>query len=416
MATNTRIEWADATINPLVGCSKISPACDHCYAERMAARMVHNPAVAQRFAGTVDAHGKWTGKINLFPSEMKKALRWRKAQRIFVGSMSDLFHDDVPDEFLDTVFAYMLASHTLANCANHTFMLLTKRPDRMREYLSAAPSALIERWAKAGDGWIILDNEDVLFSEFIFSHASWELSNHGPKYAPWAYTEHLFPLPNVWLGTTVEDQARADERVPELLATPGALHFVSCEPLLGPVDLYRWLLIGWQCQGCKGFFRGRHRQICPDCGREGFWSGSHDFDGHGSHGLRGLGWVIDGGETGPGARPSHPNWFRSHRDQCAEAGVPYFFKSWGEWGTTRIDMSTGAPAWDVFHDFNHYCCKAPTRMTKGDKLICPDGHVPQYGCAEGKSYPMAIVSRVGKARSGRLLDGAEHNAIPAGRV
>lgn len=401
MATNTRIEWADATINPLVGCSKNSPACDHCYAERMAARMVHNPAVAQRYAGTVDAHGKWTGKINYVTAQMEKALRWRKPQRIFVGSMSDLFHPSVPDDHLDRVFAYMLASYAIPNCAKHTFMLLTKRPDRMRKYLSAAPSKLIERWAEAGSRMIVWDNEEAIFSKLIES-----IANCGPP---------LFPLPNVWLGTTVEDQARADERVPELLATPGALHFVSCEPLLGPVDLYRWLLIGWQCQGCKGFFRGRHRQICPDCGREGFWSGSHDFDGHGSHGLRGLGWVIGGGETGPGARPSHPDWFRSLRDQCKAHDVPFFFKSWGEWGTTRVDMSTGAPAWDVFHDFNHYCCKAPTRMTKGDKLICPDGHVPQYGCAEGKSYPMAIVTRVGKAISGRLLDGVEHNAIPAGR-
>lgn len=389
MGTNTKIEWADATINPLVGCSKISPACDHCYAERMAARMVHNPAVAHRFAGTVDAHGKWTGKINYVTSQMEKALRWRKPQRIFVGSMSDLFHPGVPDEHLDEVFACILASHTLANCANHTFMLLTKRPDRMREYLSAGPSTLIERWAKAGDGWIILDNEDVCFSETIESIVSW-----GPQldYKPWAYTYQLFPLPNVWLGTTVEDHARADERVPELLDTPGALHFVSCEPLLGPIDLREW--IGTHnCHLCYGdrFFLGdcdedeSEQTLCPHCGRSGgvgtwnSWMG-RDYDGPG------IQWVIAGGETGPSARPSHPDWFRSLRDQCTEAGVPFFFKSWGEW----VEGSCYDPKFEPI-------ANDPTLTVDDDRLR------------------LVAMSRVGKARSGRLLDGVEHNAIPAGR-
>lgn len=349
MATNTRIEWADASINPLVGCSKVSPACDHCYAERMAARMVHNPAVAQRYAGTVDAHGKWTGKINLRSSEMEKTLRWRKPQRIFVGSMSDLFHPSVPDEHLDEVFACILASHTLANCANHTFMLLTKRPDRMREYLSAGPSTLIERWAKAGDGWIILDNEDVCFSETIESIVSW-----GPQldYKPWAYTYQLFPLPNVWLGTTVEDQARADERVPELLATPGALHFVSCEPLLGSVDLSQWLqeILHEDEVGVENGNQTLPMELGMPCMHDPW--------------IFGLRWIIAGGETGPGARPAHPDWFRSLRDQCKAHDVPFFFKSFGR-----------------------------TEDTHGD-----------WPCA-----------KMGKSRSGRLLDGVEHNAIPAGR-
>lgn len=409
MATNTRIEWADATINPLVGCSKVSPACDNCYAERMAARMVHNPSVAHRYAGTVDAHGKWTGKINYVTSQMKKALRWRKPQRIFVGSMSDMFHPSVPDERLDEVFACILASHTLANCANHTFILLTKRPERMREYLSAGPSTLIERWAKAGDGWIILDNEDVCFSETIESIVSW-----GPQldYKPWAYTYQLFPLPNVWLGTTVEDQARADERVPELLDTPGALHFVSCEPLLGPVDLRKWLPGSWECSlACL------HRQYewpelwyCGECGYEnsddGAWGDPEtcpecgcgdgpqapcpacNFPMYNDHpDTPHLRWIIAGGETGPGARPAHPDWFRSLRDQCKAHGVPFFFKSWGEWGFN---------GWDGTH------------------ALSSSGALRTIGRTEDThgDWPCA---KMGKARSGSLLDGVEHNAIPAGR-
>ncbi|WMW64364.1 phage Gp37/Gp68 family protein [Nitratidesulfovibrio liaohensis] len=379
MATNTRIEWADATINPLVGCSKVSPACDNCYAERMAARMVHNPAVAHRYAGTVDAHGKWTGKINYVTSQMKKALRWRKPQRIFVGSMSDLFHPSVPDEHLDQVFAYMLASHTLANCANHTFMLLTKRPDRMREYLSAGPSALIERWAKAGDGWIILDNEDVCFSETIESIASW-----GPQldYRPWAYTHQLFPLPNVWLGTTVEDQARADERVPELLATPGALHFVSCEPLLGPVDLSPWLeeILHEDEVGVENGNQTLPMELGMPCMHDPW--------------IFGLRWVIAGGETGPGARPSHPDWFRSLRDQCKAHDVPFFFKSWGQWSNTNAGLVA--------------CYNLDAYGWWTEKGFAP------HGVGSIFENQMCMFN-VGKARSGRLLDGVEHNAIPAGR-
>jgi len=314
MATITKIEWADASINPLVGCSKVSPACDNCYAERLAARMVHNPAVAQRYAGTVDAHGKWTGQINVLPNELlEKARRMRRPRRIFVGSMSDLFHPHVPDGHIARVFTQM------AYVGHHTYMLLTKRPDRMRELLSRpdmqdAVRCTLQRWR---------DEADLPPQDF------------------------RWPLPNVWLGTTVEDQARADERVPELLAAPGALHFVSCEPLLGPVDFTR-IIVG---------------SAVPV-----------------------LRWVIAGGETGPGARPSHPDWFRSLRDQCKAHDVPFFFKSWGEWAEGSCYDPKFEP---VAND--------PT-LTVDDRRL-----------------KVVAMSRVGKARSGRLLDGVEHNAIPVVR-
>lgn len=395
MADKTKIEWADATISPLYGCSKVSPACANCYAERLAARMSRNPGVSKLYAGTVDEDGHWTGKLNLCEDRMVQALRWKLPRRIFVASQSDLFHENVTEEFLDYVFAYMLASHILTNCAKHTFLLLTKRAERMRDYLSASPSALLERWAYAGDGLITLDNEDVLFSELVDVRTgwNWDLAGGGHEYKAWGYTEKLFPLPNVHIGVTCENQEQANRRIPHLLATPAVLRFVSVEPMLELVDLTHIALpdgVVWNALD---------RQEASDALLEGDCGNIIDH-------------VICGGESGPNARPMHPDWVRSLRDQCAAAGVPFMFKQWGEWGTTRFDMSTGKPVWDVFHDFTHYCNKAPTRMTKGDKLVCPDGHVPTNGCREGKTFPMAITTRVGKARAGRLLDGIEHNALP----
>lgn len=360
MATNTRIEWADATINPLVGCSKISPACNHCYAERMAARMVHNPAVAHRYAGTVDAHGKWTGKINVIPGELLgKAQRMRRTRRIFVGSMSDLFHPRVADGSIATIFSEM------ACVERHTYMLLTKRPDRMRELLSC-----------------------MGMRETVRGHVRYKRERLGlPQ------QDFRWPLPNVWLGTTVEDQARADERVPELLATPGALHFVSCEPLLGPVDLSPWLqeILHEDEVGVENGNQTLPMELGMPCMHDPW--------------IFGLRWVIAGGETGPGARPSHPDWFRSLRDQCKAHGVPFFFKSWGEWcPRARHPIQNGLSASDLDPSCTRWPC---VRLTEaggnGWRAEDTDGGEDIY------------MQRVGKASSGRLLDGMEHNAIPAGR-
>lgn len=402
MGDNTKIEWADATISPLYGCSKVSPACANCYAERLAARFSKNPATAELYAGTVDERGHWTGRLNLHEDRMVQALRWKSPRRIFIASQSDLFHEDAPDWFIDTVFAHMLASHMLDNCARHTFLLLTKRAERMRDYLSADPPVLLERWAKAGDGLIILDNADVYFSELVYSHTSWNWSDRGRVLKPYGYTEGLFPLPNVHVGVTVENQEQANARIPLLLETPAALRFVSVEPMLGPVELTGW--IGTHnCHLCYGdrFFledceEDEHEhEVCPNCGRAGgvgtwdSWLG-RTYDGPG------IVHVICGGESGPNARPMHPDWVRSLRDQCAGAGVPFMFKQWGEWTPgesvvrQRGTVATAKwlnDAWSLHEE----------------DLASTDGHYDD----EPDLY------RIGKKASGRHLDGRTWDGFPA---
>lgn len=261
MSDNTGIEWADATWNPVTGCTKVSPGCDHCYAETL----------AERFRGTPGHYYENGFDVQLRPERLDQPLRWTRPRRIFVNSMSDLFHDDVPDEYVARVFAVMAAAE------RHTFQLLTKRHGRMRSLLTSRHFRRMVRTA--------------MHDEFDVSEVD-------------AFGTDIFPLFNVWLGVSVEDQKRADLRIPALLETPAAVRFLSCEPLLGPV--------------CLDAF--------------------HSGDGHAPGTPMpceawppGIGWVIVGGESGHGARPMHPEWARSLRDQCVAAGIPYLFKQWGEW-------------------------------------------------------------------------------------
>lgn len=248
MSGQTAIEWTDATWNPVTGCTKVSPGCDHCYAETF----------AERFRGTPGHHFERGFDVTLRPERLDIPLRWRKPRRVFVNSMSDLFHADVPDDFIARVFAAM------ALAPRHTFQVLTKRHARMRSLLNS------DDFVRAiGQAWLFHPNR-VTYTD----------------YPGW-------PLPNVWLGVSVENQRWADIRIPALLDTPAAVRFLSCEPLLGPVTLDPW--------GGDG---------PPPAG---------------------LHWVICGGESGPGARPMHPDWARSLRDQCVAAGVPFLFKQWGAW-------------------------------------------------------------------------------------
>lgn len=266
MGKETSIEWCDSTITPLYGCSKVSPACANCYAERLAARFVKNPSTARLYAGTVDEAGHWTGKLNLFPERMEEALRWKKPRRIFVASQSDLFHEDVPDEFLDTVFWFM------AMAPQHTFLLLTKRAKRMHDYISmgAKPGLNVLR------------------------------------------TSPAWPLPNVHIGVTVEDQKRADERIPWLLRTPAALRFVSCEPLLGMVDLEN-ISLPTDEHGNHEVWSALDWQEAADAVAEGCCGGY-------------IAHVISGCESGPNRRHTLYAWLRSLRDQCAAHGTPYMCK------------------------------------------------------------------------------------------
>ena len=246
--SSTSIEWTEETWNPVTGCTKVSPGCQHCYAERF----------SERFRG-VPGHPYETGfDVTLRPERLAKPLGWKKPRRVFVNSMSDLFHEDVPDEFIDRVFVVMSMT------GRHTFQVLTKRAERMRDYCSSPATV----------GRIVTDSVEVLDGIDV----KWTLSHHedGFRGIRW---------PNVWLGVSVEDQKRADERIPLLLETPAAVRFVSAEPLLGPVDF--------------------------------------------GEALDQIDWVIVGGESGPGARPMNPDWVRSIRDQCQFVEVPFFFKQWG---------------------------------------------------------------------------------------
>lgn len=339
MSTSS-IEWTDETWNPVVGCTRVSPGCEHCYAEVMAARQVlMSEAQGRRsvYLRVVDTkRRRWTRDVELLSERLADPLGYKPGTRVFVVSMGDPFHDGVPFEFLEQMWAVMARSPA-------TFQVLTKRPGRMLEFLE---------WLAARERTVV-----------VGSHAL-------PPIAATLALRQLDALPNVWLGVSVEDQQRADERIPLLLQAPAAVRFLSCEPLLGPVDLG---LCGVTCScrtGCDRH-RGKGRWVRllhgvrPDFA---FLPGSGEPVGAGiyrahsnSHGalsvrrpdgsllgikpaefefLPQLDWVIVGGESGPKARPMGHTFVpfdplpggdlvRSLRDQCGDAGVAFFFKQWG---------------------------------------------------------------------------------------
>ncbi len=356
MSDNSAIEWTTSTWNPTVGCAKVSPGCDDCYAIRTAARFQASPA----YAGTVHRGQSgldWTGTVNSLADRLDAPLHWVKSRRIFVDSMSDLFHGDVTDEFIAQVFAVM------ALTPQHTYQLLTKRHGRMRSLLSA-PS-FPQQVTRA------------LLTEPRFARGSWPVPSGG---VPW-------PLPNVWLGVSVEDQKRADLRIPALLDTPAAVRWISAEPLLGPVNLEFIHYFESDCGGCSGLVSPAHE---PACGTE---PGPH----------WGLDWVVCGGESGPGARPMHPAWAQSLRDECADAKVPFFFKQWGNWAPAPWHGEGGAThAFTASMDdtgMRHFL-RLSHGPTSGERdLTTPAG-------AQG-------MRQVGKKAAGRLLDGRTWDDYPA---
>jgi protein gp37 len=325
----TTIEWTDETWNPTTGCREVSPGCKNCYARRIFKR----PYPKREFHD-----------VQCHPERLDAPLHWRKPRRVFVNSMSDLFHEAVPDEFIDAVFMAMI-------CApQHHFQILTKRPLRMGAYLTTPlrlENIYMQRYGISGSP---LDAED-------------------------------WPLPNVHLGVSIEDQPTADERIPILLETPAAVRFISYEPALGPVDLQH-LQPGdppveiAALNGTHGVLRP-HRGVSPK-----------------------LDWVIAGGESGPRARPPHPDWFRSLRDQCAAAGAPFFFKQWGEWIPRKLYEESGKGKnypWGVIN-------------LDGDWF----DQTTAWNGREGKdsSTREYTMLRVGKKTAGALLDGREHKEFP----
>ena len=319
MADNSRIEWTDATWNPVTGCSVLSPGCTNCYAMQLAGtRLRHHPS---RAGLTIDtkAGPVWNGKVRLNEQWLAQPFAWRKPRMIFVCAHGDLFHEDVPDEWIDQVFAIM------ALAPRHTFQVLTKRAERMRKYVDDAVGRVIARADGDWPGW---------------------------------------PLPNIWLGVSAERQQEADQRIPELLATPAAVRFISAEPLLGPIDLRAISTAGI-----------------------GSAAGNKLSDV--------LHWAIVGGESGQGARPMHPAWARSLRDQCHSAGIPFFFKQWGEYWPAEI--SRRGEEGEIWR----------TQPTGKDVWFFDERHAADP--------PTIRHHRIGKGKAGRLLDGVEHNGMPRPR-
>lgn len=279
MGDRSNIEWTDATWNTVYGCTRASPGCDNCYAVR----------VTQRLAGTLDAakglvnpsKRHFNGTVRCLPDRLDIPLKWKRPRRIFVNSLSDLFHPEVPFDFVDKVFAVMALS------PQHTFQVLTKRPERMREYLT---------------------HEDVKVGicEAAERMDAWKSKTGLPV------GDVRLPLRNVWLGTSVENQETADERIPHLIETPAAVHWLSMEPLLGPVDF----------------------RLVPGFNRTGL-------------NLSGW-WVVVGGESGPKARPMDPNWVRRILYMCKAARVPSFLKQMMAGGKLVKMPELDGRTWDEY--------------------------------------------------------------------
>lgn len=350
--SNSKIEWTQKTWNPTVGCTKVSAGCKECYAMKMAWRHIHNPKTKKDYEGTVmkteNGEINWTGKINLLHERLQEPFSWKKPTIVFVDSMSDLFHADVPDEYIAKVFAIM------ALCPQHIFQILTKRPDRMLHFLT-------------------LNNEDFAL---LMENAIYEMGLSENEDADvdtlackvYNYSGNNFPLPNVWLGVSVENQKEADERIPLLIRTPAAKRFLSCEPLLGNIDL----------DNLNALYKTEGKMVAS------LW-----------HYL--IDWVIAGGESGSNARPMHPEWVRSLRDQCTRAAVPFFFKQWGEYRpheewllTKRADRFKREMIW---LDYEGKTLEdADLKTVKGRNMI--------------------LIMKDGKHNAGRLLDGKEWNEMP----
>jgi len=283
MGDKSTIEWTDSTWNPVTGCTKVSQGCKNCYA-----KTVHDNRHKAFLNGKKmpPQYSVAFEQLLTHPDRLAAPLHWRKPRRIFVNSMSDLFHEDIPSDFIESVF------HRMAMAKQHTFQVLTKRPERMFNFLTGGKA----------------------FSS---------------------------PLPNVWLGVSVEDRETWLDRSGPLKQTPAAVRFISYEPTLADIGLID---------------------------------------------LTGIHWLIAGGESGPHARPAHPDWFRSARDQCAAAGVPFFFKQWGEWAPGDVIAVREMADVERVKDSRHF------------KFLPP--------------HDEQIVMRVGKKAAGRLLDGREHSEYP----
>lgn len=359
MAANTKIEWADDTWNVINGCMVVSPGCTNCYAMRMAGTRMKNSPSRHGLTREVNGNPVWNGEVRFNERAYREPLsRPNEPRRIFVCAHGDLFYEKVPDEWIDRVFAMM------ATCPQHVFQVLTKRPERARQYLMTPGrhTAILAAMAVAQNQAIIFDAE-----------------------------KHRWPLPNVWLGTSVEDQKRADERIPVLLTTPAAVRWISAEPLLGPLNLKRFM---WPVHPrWPARYKSPADAIADGAEvtyhRQALVMASNVY----------LDWVVAGGESGPGARPMHPAWARSLRDQCAASGVAFLFKQWGDW-LPRCEPIAVDSEYVYMHD----------GIGTERRWLTPagGGSSPCDEPADGDE----LMIRVGKRQAGRLLEKVEHNGYP----
>ena len=357
MGDKSKIEWTEATWNPVVGCAKVSEGCRNCYAMRVAHRLAgmgqerYKGLTVRRSSGV-----EWNGKVRTVPEALEIPLRWKRPRRIFVNSMGDLFHPSVPEEFIARIFTVMaLAKH-------HTFQILTKHPDLMLQWMKDHTS---------------ISGKMIGYIEQVNGKNKELISVEGIP----------LPLPNVWLGVSVEDQKSADERIPILLQVPAAVRWLSMEPLLGPVDLTPIAPPAYQL--LSKYYEG------------------NTFDPSGSQKplerMTGyfpkINWIVVGGESGSKARPMHPDWVRSLRDQCTAVSVPFFFKQWGEWKPIH---HTDDPDWctDIEGDLAIMDAKG---YRWEDEQFQPTIDV-MHTCWE--------LQKLGKKASGRILDGRTWDEMP----
>lgn len=350
MAENSLIGWTDHTFNGWRGCTKVSPGCANCYAETLSKR---NPAVL----------GEWgPGKPRVLAADAqwKLPLKWNqqpmigedgkpRRARVFCSSLADWLDDEVPLDWLERLLALIV------NTPNLDWLLLTKRPENLWPRLRKISNAL--------KGSITLEQAQAKALATAFLYGGGTIMH------------------NIWFGVTVENQAMAEKRIPQLLEVPAAVRFLSCEPLLGPVNLRDMSYCPRCFDQAEPYTESDGGLWCAACDRQ---MSGYVLDPYPENG-RGVNWVIAGGESGPGARPMHPDWARSLRSQCAEAGVPFFFKQWGEWlpgADTAIDILAGLSV-----------------------------HSPKY-----HFWPLGMggggMVKVGKKDAGHLLDGEVCQAFP----